>query len=366
MTKKIKVSVLGATGMVGQNYIRLLTNHPWFDVADVAASPRSAGKQYHDAVDDNWLMSDKIPSAIENLVVRDVRDFDEIPSGIHCIFSAMDLPNKTDTSDLEFEYAGKGYPVVSNSSANRSADDVPMIIPEINPNHADVIPIQQANRGLPQRGFVAVKPNCSIQSYLVTLMALEDAGFPVDQVQVTTLQALSGGGQEMITAEEMKENVIPFIPGEEEKTEKEPLKILGQLTGSGIQNTYGIRISATCTRVPVIDGHTAVVNIHFENKKPSLNMIKSIWENFKAVPQLEQFPMAPERPILYFEEENRPQPILDRDMEKGMAVSVGRLKDDKFFDVRYVALSHNTVRGAAGGGILLAELLVHKGYIYGK
>ena len=366
MTKKIKVSILGATGMVGQNYIRLLADHPWFDVADVAASPRSAGKQYIDAVGDNWLMPDKIPPAIENLVVRDVRDFDELPAGIHCIFSAMDLPKKTDTSDLEFEYAVKDYPVVSTSSANRWTEDVPMIIPEINPDHADVIPIQQANRDLPQRGFVAVKPNCSIQSYLVTLTALEEAGFPIDQVQVTTLNALSGAGQAGLSSKEMKENVIPFIGGEEEKTEKEPLKILGRVTESGIENTDRLVISATCTRVPVIDGHTAVVNIRFNNEKPSLETIKSVWKNFKAVPQLEQFPMAPERPILYFEEENHPQPKLDRNLEKGMAVSIGRLGEDKFFDVRYVALSHNTVRGAAGGAILTAELLVHKGYIHGN
>ena len=366
MTKNINVSVLGATGIVGQNYICLLANHPWFNVVDISASPRSAGKQYHDAVGDNWLMSDKIPPTIKNLVVRDVQDFDEIPGGIHCIFSAMDLPNKTDTSDLEFEYAMKGYPVVSNSSANRSTDDVPMIIPEINPDHADVIPIQQANRSLPQNGFVAVKPNCSIQSYLVTLTALEEAGFPIHQIQVTTLQALSGGGQSALMAEEMKENVIPFIAGEEEKTENEPLKILGQVTDTGIENTDRLDISATCTRVPVIDGHTAVVNIRFKNDRPSLDKIKSIWNNFKGIPQTKNFPMAPERPIIYFDETDRPQPKLDLDLEKGMAITVGRLVEDKFFDARYVSLSHNTVRGAAGGAILMAELLIYKGYIHGN
>ena len=364
MNKKVDVSVLGATGMVGQNFLRLLENHPWFQIVDVAASPRSAGKRYEDAVGENWLIPGEIPISAKDLVIRDVRDFDELPAGIHCIFSAMDLPKKTDTSVLEFEYAAKDYPVVSTSSANRWTDDVPMIIPEINPDHADVIPIQQANRDLPQRGFVAVKPNCSIQSYLVTLTALEEAGFPVDQVQVTTLQALSGGGQATITSPDMQENVIPFIGGEEEKTENEPLKIFGHLTDAGIQNTDRIDISATCTRVPVIDGHTAVVNIRFKDKKPSIDMIKSIWENFKGFPQTKKFPMAPNKPILYFEEENRPQPKLDRDLEKGMAVSVGRLAEDKFFDIRYVALSHNTVRGAAGGAILMAELLVQKGYVH--
>ena len=360
----MNVSVLGATGMVGQNYLRLLENHPWFQIVDVAASPRSAGKKYADAVDGNWLMQDEIPNSVKDLVVRDVRDFDAISENVKCVFSAMDLPDKTDTRNLEFEYAKAGYPIISNSSANRWTDDVPMIIPEINPDHVDIIPLQQSTRNLPASGFVAVKPNCSIQSYLVTLFALEEAGFPVDQVQVTTLQALSGGGQATITSLEMRENVIPFIGGEEEKTENEPLKILGHVTNAGIQNTDQIDISATCTRVPVIDGHTAVVNIRFKDKKPSIDTVKSVWQNFKGLPQTEKFPMAPNKPILYFEEENRPQPKLDRNLEKGMAVSVGRLAEDKFFDIRYVALSHNTVRGAAGGAILMAELLVQKGYIH--
>ena len=364
MTKKIKVSVLGATGMVGQNYIRLLTNHPWFDVEDVAASPRSAGKQYHDAVDDNWLMSDKIPSATENLVVRDVRDFDAIPQNVKCVFSAMNLPNKEETRNLEFDYANAGFPIISNSSANRWTNDVPMIIPEINPDHIHVIPIQQSGRGLPTSGFVAVKPNCSIQSYLVALHALEKAGFPVDQIQVITLQALSGGGQATITSPEMEDNVIPYISGEEEKTENEPLKVLGRLTKTGIENTDRINISATCTRVPVIDGHMAVVYIRFKDKKLSIDAIKSIWNEYKGLPQIENLPTSPERPIIYFDDENRPQPKLDRDSEKGMAVTIGRLAQDKFFDARFVALSHNTIRGAAGGAILMAELLVKKGYIH--
>jgi aspartate-semialdehyde dehydrogenase len=239
-----------------------------------------------------------------------------------------------------------------------------MIIPEINPDHVDVIPIQQANRGLPKSGFVAVKPNCSIQSFLVTLAALENAGFPVDQVQVTSLQAVSGAGQAGIQSEEMKENVIPFIGGEEEKTENEPLKILGSVSGKGIVNSNQIDISAVCTRVSVIDGHTAVVHVGFKEEAPSLEKIKSIWKEFRALPQVSKFPMAPETPIIYLEVENRPQPKIDRDVDKGMAVSVGRLAEDKFFNIRYVALSHNTVRGAAGGAILLAELLAEKGYIH--
>jgi aspartate-semialdehyde dehydrogenase len=361
--EKIAVSVLGATGMVGQNYLRILENHPWFQVVDVVASPRSAGKKYVDAVDGNWLMSTNIPNSIKNRIVRDVRNFDAIPGNVACVFSAMDLPEKAATRDIEFEYAKAGYPLISNSSANRWTDDVPMIIPEINPDHSDIIPMQQSNRNLPSSGFVAVKPNCSIQSYLVTLTALEEAGFPVAKVQVTTLQALSGGGQATISSLEMQDNVIPFIDGEEEKTEKEPLKILGRITESGIQNIDRIEISVICTRVPVIDGHTAVVHVTFKENIPTLDQIKSIWTDFKGIPQDQNFPMAPKQPIIYFEEENRPQPKLDRNLEKGMAVSVGRLAEDKFFDIRYVALSHNTVRGAAGGAILMAELLVKKGYI---
>jgi len=363
MSQKIKVSVLGATGLVGQNFLRLLDGHPWFEVVDVAASPRSVGKTYADAVGGNWLMSDEIPTHVKNLVVRDAQDFDVIPDGVNCIFSAMDLPDKVDTRKLEFAYATSGYALVSTSSANRRVDDVPMIIPEINPNHTDVIPIQQVNRNLPESGFVAVKPNCSIQSYLITLAALESAGYPVDQVQVTSLQAVSGAGQAGIQSIEMKDNVIPFIGDEEEKTENEPLKIFGSVSENGIVNSNQIDISAICTRVSVIDGHTAVVHLRFKEEVPSLDKIKTIWKNFRTLPQENFFPMAPENPIVYLEEKDRPQPKLDRNTDKGMAVSVGRLAEDKFFDIRYVALSHNTVRGAAGGAILTAELLVEKGYI---
>ncbi|MBT3478922.1 MAG: aspartate-semialdehyde dehydrogenase [Candidatus Marinimicrobia bacterium] len=366
MSQKIKVSVLGATGMVGQNFLRLLHGHRWFQIVDVAASPRSAGKTYADAVGENWFMPSEIPAGIKNLIVRDSQDIDIIPEEVNCIFSAMDLPDNKDTRELEFSYAKAGYPIVSTSSANRGTEDVPMIIPEINPEHANVIPIQQANRGLPKSGFVAVKPNCSIQSYLVTLAALKNAGFPVNKVQVTSLQAVSGAGQAGIQSEEMKDNVIPFIGGEEEKTENEPLKILGSVSGNGIVNSNQIDISAVCTRVSVIDGHTAVVHAGFKEEVPSLEKIKSIWKNFRALPQKDAFPMAPEKPIIYLEEKDRPQPKLDRDVDKGMAVSVGRLVEDKFFDIRYVALSHNTIRGAAGGAILMAELLVEKEYINAK
>jgi aspartate-semialdehyde dehydrogenase len=311
-------------------------------------------------------MKSDIPNKIKELIVRDVNDFEKIPKNVSCVFSAIELSEKEDTRNLEFKYAKADYALISNSSANRFTNDVPMIIPEINPEHTGIIPIQRSNRNLPENGFIAAKPNCSIQSYLVTLYALEKAGFPIKHVQVTTLQAISGAGQAGLTSEEMRENVVPFIGGEEEKTEKEPLKILGKVTENGIQNYNQIEISALCTRVPVVDGHTAVVHVTFKENIPSLEQIKSIWTDFKGIPQHQNLPMAPKRPIIYFEEENRPQPKRDCDLEKGMAVSAGRLADAKFFDIRYVSLSHNTVRGAAGGAILLGELLVNQGYIHGK
>ena len=364
MDKKIKVSLLGATGMVGQNYIRLLNNHPWFEIIDLAASYRSAGKTYSEIIGKNWLMQEPMPKRISNLIVRDVQDFDSIPKNVNCVFSAISLNNEKKTRELEFDYAKKNFPLISNNSANRGTNDVPMIIPEINPDHLDIIPIQQLNRKLPVNGFVAVKPNCSIQSYLIAIHSLEKAGFPIKQVQVTTLQALSGGGHSTIYSPEMKDNVIPFINGEEEKTEKEPLKILGKVTSCGIERTRRIEISATCTRVPVIDGHMAIVYFQFKNKKISIDRIKSIWREYKGIPQIEDLPTSPRKPIIYIDEENRPQPKLDRDTENGMAVTIGRLTKDKFFDFRFVALSHNTIRGAAGGAILMAELLVKRGYIH--
>ena len=365
MNKKIKIGILGATGLVGQNYCRLLSNHPWFEVVDVAASPNSTGKKFSDAVDNRWHIANDIPEGLVNLTVRDVLDMDSIPENIACFFSAMDLLDKNDTRLLEFAYAKAGYAVISNSSANRMIEDVPMIIPEINPHHSDVIPFQQSNRGLPQTGFVAVKPNCSIQSYLVTLTALAQAGYPVERVQLTMFQALSGAGYQGLTNPEWKENVIPFIPGEEIKTEQEPLKIMGLVTEKGILPAENPTISAVCTRVSVIDGHTAVVHLSFENDIPDLDTIKKIWREFTAEPQSFNLPMAPKRPIIYLEDDYRPQPKMDRNSDKGMSVSVGRLEKDTFFDIRFVALSHNIVRGAAGGAILTAELLVQRGYIKG-
>ena len=362
MKNKLKVSVLGATGLVGQNYIKLLQSHPWFELVDLASSPRSAGKFYWEAINKQWLLSGGITEKIKNTKVRDASDIYKTDGNVDIVFSALDYPDKRKTKKLEFDYAKAGFPLISNNSANRWTEDVPMIIPEINHEHTELIPIQQSNRGF-NKGFVVTKPNCSLQSYLVTLVALEKAGYPVEKVQVTTMQALSGGGKKALDADEMRENVIPFIKGEEEKTEQEPLKILGDLTTSGINNTNKLSISSTCTRVPVIDGHIAVVNILFKNKIPTVKNMKSIWNNYKSVPQLMKFPFAPENPIIYFEDENHPQPKINSNLDKGMAVSVGRLRKDKIFDARYISLSHNAIRGAAGGAILTAELLVSKGYI---
>ncbi len=361
--KNIKVSVLGATGMVGQNCLRILENHPWFQVVDVAASERSAGKTYGEVVGEKWYMETPIPTSISGLIVRGVHNFDSIPEDVSCVFSALDLKEKQDTRDFEFGYAKTGYAVISTSSANRQISDVPMIIPEINANHADVIPIQQKKRNLPSTGFVAVKPNCSIQSYIVVLEALKQAGFPVDRAQVTTLQALSGAGYKAMTNPDLKQNVVPYIGGEEEKTEKEPLKIFGQVTENGIEHSTELNVNAVCTRVSVIDGHTAVVHIGFSDAIPTIEEFKSILASFTAEPQLLQLPSAPENPIIVLDEIDRPQPKLDRDAGGGMAVTIGRIEEDKFFDIRFIGLSHNTVRGASGGAVLVAELLTEKGLI---
>jgi aspartate-semialdehyde dehydrogenase len=359
---KIKIGILGATGIVGQNYIKLLIGHPWFEISDVAASPRSAGKPYEEAVKEKWQMSREIPEQVRNLVVRDVQDFSTLKSDISFAFSAMDLPKKEETKAIEFKYAEKGIPIISNSSANRWTPDVPMIIPEINSNHLDVIPIQKKNRGFTQ-GFVTVKPNCSIQSYMTPIFALEQKGYKVEKMIVTTLQAVSGAGYPGVASLDIVDNIVPYIGGEEEKSEQEPLKILGTVGNNGIINDNSIKISATCTRVPVSDGHTACVNIKFKDKIPSREDIIKIWREFKSVPQELDLPYAPNQPILYLDNVKRPQPIKDRNNDKGMAVTIGRLRKDNLFDYKFVALSHNTIRGAAGGAILTAELLKYKGYL---
>jgi aspartate-semialdehyde dehydrogenase len=361
-SEKIKVGILGATGIVGQNYIRLLIGHPWFEILDVAASPRSAEKSYQEAVKEKWQMPIDIPSEVRNLMVRDVQDFNSLKPEVSFVFSAMDLPKKEETKEIEFKYAKKGIPVISNSSANRWTPDVPMIIPEINYDHIDVIPIQQKNRNL-SRGFVTVKPNCSIQSYMAPIFALERKGYKVEKLIVTTLQAVSGAGYPGVPSLDMLDNIVPYIGGEEEKSEKEPLKILGHVNGNGIVNDDSIQISATCIRVPVTDGHTASVNIKFKNQIPNEKDIIKIWREFRSIPQELNLPFAPKQPIIYLDNLDRPQPKKDRDNDKGMAVTIGRLRKDTILDYKFVALSHNTVRGAAGGAILNAELLKAKGFI---
>ena len=363
MAEKIQVGVLGATGMVGQRYIKLLENHPWFEVTYVAASPRSAGKAYKDAVKNRWLIGSDIPAAVADLTVQDANDAKLALGKCKFVFSALEM-GKDEIKALEEAYAAEGIPVVSNASANRWTSDVPMLIPEINASHLDIIAKQKAHHGW-SKGFIAVKPNCSLQTYMMPLHALIQAGYPVKRMIVTTLQATSGAGYPGVASFDMIDNIVPFIGGEEEKTEKECLKILGSVKGEEIANASLPIVSSTCTRVPVIDGHTATVSLEFdlpEDKKPSLEEIERVWTSFSALPQELKLPSAPEHPIVVRHEENRPQPRRDRETEKGMACVIGRLRKCNVFDIKFVALSHNTKRGAALGGILNAELLKAKGF----
>ena len=373
---KIPVGVLGATGMVGQQYISLLNNHPWFEVRYVAASPRSAGKTYKDAVAGRWLIASNVIASnahvstyapnVGSLIVEDANDVKRaITAFMHdeCsfVFSALEM-GKEETRALEEKYAAAGIPVISNASAHRWTPDVPVLIAEVNPDHIDIIPIQKKAHGW-DRGFIAVKPNCSIQSYMKPVHALAMAGFPAQRIIVSTMQAVSGAGYPGVPSLDMVDNIVPYIGGEEEKSEKEPLKIFGSINNGVFKNAELPKISAHCNRVPVTDGHTACVSLEFASRKPSLEEIRAIWASYKGLPQEANFPMAPKQPIIYLEEENRPQPRKDRDADKAMAVVIGRLRACNVFDIRFVALSHNTVRGAAGGGILNAELLKHKGYL---
>ena len=364
MSEKIKVGVLGATGMVGQRYIKLLENHPWFEVTYVAASPRSAGLLYKDAVKNRWLIGAEIPAGVADLMVEDANLAEKALGKCQFVFSALEMPKKDDIKNLEAAYAAEGIPVVSNASANRWTEDVPMLVPEINYSHLDVIADQKKHHGW-DKGFIAVKPNCSLQTYMMPLHALIQAGYPVKRMIVTTLQATSGAGYPGVPSFDMIDNIVPFIGGEEEKTEKECLKILGSVKDGKIENaTYPI-VSSTCTRVPVIDGHTACVSLEFdlpEDKKPSLEEIERVWTSYTSLPQELKLPSAPEHPIVVRHEENRPQPRRDRETEKGMACVIGRLRPCNVFDIKFVALSHNTKRGAAMGGILNAELLKAKGF----
>lgn len=357
--KRIPVGVLGATGMVGQRYLSLLENHPWFEVVHVAASPQSAGKSYEEAVRGRWQMESPIPQNVKKLVVKDAAHVEEAKS-CRFVFSCVEM-EKEQVRNLENAYAAAGIPVVSSSSAHRWTEDVPMLIPEINPPHLDVIPEQQKKRGW-KRGFIVVKPNCSLQSYLAPIYALEQAGYSINQLLVTTMQAVSGAGYPGVASLDMVDNIVPFIGGEEEKSEKEPGKILGKIENGKIIPHTRLKISAHCNRVPVVDGHTACVSMKFAGKKPTREEIIRIWREFTSVPQELKLPSAPEHPLVYREEENRPQPRKDRDAEKGMAITLGRLRECNVLDYRFVGLSHNTIRGAAGGGILNAELLKAKGF----
>jgi aspartate-semialdehyde dehydrogenase len=361
MDKKLKVGVLGATGMVGQNYLRLLDNHPWFEVTYLAASPSSAGKKYSEAVSGRWHMRSGIPEKVKNIIVEDAALVDKALGKCDLVFSAVEMEKATILA-VEAEYASKGFAVVSNNSAYRGAEDVPVMVPEINPDHLSIIPDQQKKYGW-EKGFLVVKPNCSIQSYMIPIYALIKAGYAIDKMILTTLQALSGAGYPGPAAIDLVDNIIPFISGEEEKSEIEPRKILGKVKNGKIIPDESIKISAHCNRVPVTDGHTACVSLNFSGKKPELNEILDIWRTFSSLPQELKLPSAPVPAIVYRDEPNRPQPQKDRDAGNGMAITVGRLRKCNVFDIRFVGLHHNTVRGAAGGSILTAELLKAKGYI---
>lgn len=357
--KKFRVGILGATGMVGQKFVQLLERHPWFDVVVVAASPQSAGKTYEEAVASRWKMDTAIPEKIKHLTVYAVEnDLDEIVKRVDFVFSALDM-DKEDIMRIEEAYASKEIPVVSNNSAHRWTEDVPMIMPEINPDHAKLIDIQRKNRGW-KKGLIAVKPNCSIQSYVSILTSLKK--FQPTNVHVVSMQAISGAGKNFETWPEMVDNVIPYICAEEEKSEKEPMRIWGEIKNKKIELAKTPVISATCIRVAVTNGHMASVSVSFE-KKPTREQILEAIQNFNNPISTLNLPSAPKQLITYFEEENRPQTRLDRDLEHGMGISMGRLREDTHFDWKFIALSHNTVRGAAGGAILMAELLVKKGYI---
>ena len=361
MEKKLRVGILGATGMVGQRFISLLEDHPWFQVVTVAASARSAGKTYEEAVGDRWKMTSTMPEAVKKLVVMNVAEVEKVASTVDFVFSAVDM-TKDEIRAIEEAYAKTETPVVSNNSAHRWTPDVPMVIPEINPEHFAVIPFQRKRLGT-TRGFVAVKPNCSIQSYTPALTAWKE--FEPYEVVATTYQAISGAGKTFKDWPEMAENIIPYIGGEEEKSEQEPLRIWGTLEGGVIVKAKEPVITCQCIRVPVLNGHTAAVFVKFR-KKPSKEQLIEKLVSFKGLPQELNLPSAPEQFIQYMEEDNRPQVTLDVDFGKGMGVSIGRLREDTVYDWKFVGLSHNTVRGAAGGAVLCAELLTEQGYITHK
>lgn len=358
MEKKLKVGILGATGMVGQRFIALLENHPWFQVVTVAASPRSAGRTYEEAVGDRWKMTTPMPEAVKRLVVMNVNEVEKVAAGVDFVFSAVDM-TKDEIKAIEEAYAKTETPVVSNNSAHRWTPDVPMVVPEINPEHFDVIPFQKKRLGT-ERGFIAVKPNCSIQSYAPVLTAWKE--FEPYEVVATTYQAISGAGKTFKDWPEMEGNIIPYIGGEEEKSEQEPLRLWGTIEDGVIVKAQSPVITCQCVRVPVLNGHTAAVFVKFRKKVTKEQLIEKLRE-FKGVPQELKLPSAPAQFIQYLEEDNRPQVTADVDFERGMGISVGRLREDAVYDYKFIGLSHNTVRGAAGGAVLCAELLTARGYI---
>ena len=361
MDKKLRVGVLGATGMVGQRFISLLENHPWYEVVTVAASPRSAGKTYEEAVGGRWKMTTPMPEAVKKLVVMNVNEVEKVAASVDFVFSAVDM-SKDEIKAIEEAYAKTETPVVSNNSAHRWTPDVPMVVPEINPEHFEVIQYQKKRLGT-QKGFIAVKPNCSIQSYAPVLTAWKE--FEPYEVVATTYQAISGAGKTFKDWPEMVENIIPYIGGEEEKSEQEPLRLWGKIEDGVIVKAAEPVITCQCIRVPVLNGHTAAVFVKFR-KKPTKEQLIEKMVNFKGLPQELNLPSAPKQFIQYLEEDNRPQVTQDVDFEHGMGISIGRLREDKVYDYKFVGLSHNTVRGAAGGAVLCAELLTAQGYITAK
>ncbi len=361
MSRKLKAGIVGATGMVGQRFVTLLEGHPWFEVSLVAASGRSAGKRYAEAVDGRWNMNRPVPDSVSDLVVVDASRTDDIASRVDFVFCAVDMP-KPEVLALEEAFARAETPVVSNNSAARGLPDVPMLIPEINHDHLAALDAQKRRLGT-KRGFIVVKPNCSLQSYVPAVHPLLEFG--PTEVLACTYQAISGAGKTFSSWPEMADNVIPFIKGEEEKSELEPLKIWGKVEGGRIVNASSPVITSQCIRVPVTDGHLAAVFVSFE-RKPSRDDILSRWRNFKSKPAELELPSAPSPFLTYFEDDSRPQTKLDRDLGNGMAVSIGRLRPDKIFDWKFVCVSHNTIRGAAGGAVLMAELLKAEGFLSSK
>lgn len=359
--KKFNVGIVGATGMVGQRFMTLLENHPWFNVTVLAASSRSAGKPYGEVIGNKWCMDTPLADKYKDMVVMDATgDIDKITSMVDFVFCAVNM-KKDEIKALEEAYAKHECPVVSNNSANRFTDDVPMVVPELNAEHINIIPAQRKRLGT-KRGFIAVKPNCSLQGYVPALFPIDKAGFKVKDVLVCTYQAISGAGKTFETWPEMIDNVIPFIGGEEEKSEKEPLKIWGKIEGDVIVDAKRPNFTAQCLRVPVTNGHMGATFVRFENK-PTKEQILDIWKNYKGRPQELKLPSAPKQFLNYFAEDNMPQTKLNRDIENGMGISIGRLREDTQYDYKFVCLSHNTLRGAAGGAVLLAELLCAEGYM---